>query len=80
MTDLRIRNIEPWVIESIRALAKAHGRTMEAELRATLEEAVSRSKQELLNELQGLQKDLTDKYALLSDSTAFIREERDLEG
>ena len=53
MTDLRIRNIEPWIIESIRSLAKAHGRTMETESRAILEEAVSRSKRELLEELHG---------------------------
>ena len=37
MSELRVRNMDDWVIAELKAQAKAHGRSLEADLRDQLE-------------------------------------------
>ena len=77
MANLTIRNLDDKVVRTLKAQAKAHNRSLEAELRRILEEAAT------------LQANLTafrekaDRIRartsgrLRSDSTQLIREDRD---
>ncbi|HEX2528332.1 MAG TPA: hypothetical protein VHL31_18780 [Geminicoccus sp.] len=39
MATILVRNVDDWVVARLKELAKAHGRSMEAEVRAVLAEA-----------------------------------------
>jgi plasmid stability protein len=77
MTDLRIRDVEEWVLDVHRRHAKKQGTTLENEAREILTAAALAKKQALAQELRAMQDELRQKYGTFSDSTLFIREERD---
>jgi plasmid stability protein len=77
MTELRIRNVDEWVVDSLRRAARAHGQSLEAALRQLLREQAMRPKTELANQLRQMRAELRDKYGTFSDSTEVIRAERD---
>jgi plasmid stability protein len=80
MTEIRIRKVDQWIVESLRRLARAHGQTLEAELRELLRQEAMRPKQKLAEEHRTMLKELRDKYSVFSDSVALIRVERDRRG
>ena len=80
MTDVRIRNVDDWVVELHRSRARHEKRSLENELRQILTDAALAKKQALAEELRAGVKELRDKYGTFSDSTIGIREERDARG
>ena len=77
MTEVRIRNVEEWIVESFRARARSKGNSLEGELRELLREEAMRPKQELADQLRRMREELREKYGTFSDSAVLIREERD---
>jgi antitoxin FitA len=80
MAEVRVRNVEDWVVAELRARAKRHGMSLEGELRETLKEEVLRPQREAAEELRTLREEMQAKYGLMSDSTIGIREDRDRRG
>jgi len=80
MTDVRIRNVDDWVVESLRLRARANGKSLEGELREMLRAEAKRPKAELAGELHRMRDELRGKYGTFSDSAAVIREMRDERG
>ncbi|HVS39328.1 MAG TPA: hypothetical protein VMS17_27470 [Gemmataceae bacterium] len=77
MTDVRIRNVDDWVVELHRNRAKLERRSLESELRQIITQAALAKKQTLAAELHAGVEALRAKYGTFSDSTIGIREERD---
>jgi plasmid stability protein len=77
MTDVRIRNVEEWVLEYFRSCARSKGHSLEKELRELLREEARRPRLELGNELRQMREQLRKKDGTVSDSVALIREDRD---
>ena len=80
MTEVRIRNVDEWIVESLRTRARSKGNSLEGELRELLREEALRPKQELAGELRKMREELRKKYGTFSDSAALIREDRDARG
>jgi plasmid stability protein len=80
MTDVRIRNVDAWVLDSLRFRAREHGNSLEGELRELLRKEAMRPKEELAEELRRMRDELREKYGIFSDSTPVIREMRDERG
>ncbi len=76
MANLTIRNLDDEVVAKLKAQAKAHHRSLEAELRALLSEAAARPSRESFLKV-------ADRIAAMTpdvkqtDSTKIIREFRD---
>jgi plasmid stability protein len=80
MTELRIRNVDNWIVESLRLRARSIGQSLEGSLRELLHQEAMRPKLELASELRQMREELRKKYGSFSDSTVLIREERDRRG
>jgi plasmid stability protein len=80
MTDVRVRNLDEWVVDALRTRARANRRSLEGELRELLRREALRPKQELADELRRLRDELKPKHGTFSDSAALIREMRDERG
>jgi plasmid stability protein len=80
MTDLRIRNVDDWVLDVHRRHAKQQGTTLENEAREILTAAALAKKQKLAEEHRAALQELRDKHGTLPDSTPGIREERERRG
>lgn len=80
MTEVRVRNVDDWVVESFRLRARAHGKTLEGEIRDLLSEEAMRPKRALAEELYRMREELRQKYGTFSDSAALIREDRESRG
>jgi plasmid stability protein len=77
MSQVRVRNLEDWVVEAFKARAKRQGQSVEAMLRELLRVEASRPKMELAAELERLREAQRDKYGTFTDSTPLIRAERE---
>jgi plasmid stability protein len=80
VTDLRIRNIDDWVLDVHRQQAKLQGKTLENAAREILTAAALARKQQIAAEHRAALQELQNKYGVFSDSAALIREERDRRG
>jgi antitoxin FitA len=80
MTEVRIRNVDDWVVESLRLRARSKGKSLEGALRELLRQEAMRPKLELANELRQMREELRKKYGTFSDSALLIREDRDSRG
>jgi antitoxin FitA len=80
MTEVRIRNVDDWVVESLRLRARSKGQSLEGALRELLLQEAMRPKLELASELRSMRERLREKYGTFSDSTVGIREDRDARG
>jgi plasmid stability protein len=80
MSELRIRNVDDWVIAELKAQAKAHGQSLEAELRERLREVALRPRQEMAERAARLREAIAREHGLLPDSATSIREDRDARG
>ena len=77
MTEVRLRNVEPWAVERIRDMARRSSVSMEQFLKDTLYELAERDKKLVLAELRRGREEMRKKYGELPDSTPGIRAERD---
>jgi plasmid stability protein len=75
MPNLLIRNLNDEVLEELKAAAKAHGRSLQAEIHDVLRNASARRLAETRRLSARWLKRL--RYSAQSDSTALIREDRD---
>jgi plasmid stability protein len=80
MTEVRIRNVDDWVVEWHRHQAKRDGRSLENELRQVLTEAALAKKRAIVTEMRVSLEKLRSKYGTMSDSAKTIREDRDRHG
>jgi plasmid stability protein len=80
MTEVRIRNVDDWVVEWHRHQAKRDGRSLESELRQVLTEAALAKKRAIAAEMRVGLEEMRSKYGTLSDSATVIREDRDRHG
>jgi plasmid stability protein len=80
MSELRIREIEDWVADALKARARRHDRTLQEELRTLLRDEVLREKSTLADRAAQRLEKFRDKYGTFSDSAALIREDRDTRG
>ena len=76
MANLTIRNLDDAVVAKLKAQAKAHHRSLEAELRALLSEAAARSSREEFQRIAARIRAMTPDVEQ-TDSTLLIREDRD---
>ena len=77
MTELRLRNIDPWAVELIRDMARRKSQSMEQFLKDHLYELAKHEKKELLAEIRREREEQRQKYGVGPDSTPGIRAERD---
>jgi plasmid stability protein len=76
MSELRIRNMDDWVIAELKAQAKAHGHSLEAELREQLHEITRRPRREMAERAARLREAIAQEHGLLPDSAPSTREQR----
>jgi len=77
MPELRVRNMDDWVIVELKAQARSHGRSLEAELRERLRELALRPRREMADRAARFRDAIAREHGLLPDSAASIREDRD---
>ncbi len=77
MTEVRIRNVDEWVVEWHRQKAKREGRSLESELRDVLAKAALDRKKAIADQMRADMEELRRKYGEFPDSTPSIRAERD---
>jgi plasmid stability protein len=80
MTEVRIRNVDDWVVELHRHQAKLDGRSLESELRQVLTDAAAAKKRAIAEEMRRQLEALRARYGTFSDSAVLIREDRDRRG
>lgn len=80
MKELRIRNVDDWVVEWHRTQAKRDGKSLESELREILTENALASKRALADELRAGLDEFRSQGRVFSDSTKLIRDDRDARG
>jgi plasmid stability protein len=80
MAEVRVRNLDSWVVAWFRAQAKHHGKSLEGELRRVLTEAALAKKRAIADEMRSHLDVLRKKYGTFSDSAIGIREDRDARG
>jgi plasmid stability protein len=78
MADVKIRNLDDWVLSSHRTRAKAAGRSVEEELRHVLTESALAVRREWAARLEKLRAEMrAENGGPMPDSTPGIREDRD---
>ena len=80
MSELRVRNMDDWVIAELKVQAKAHGNSLEAELRDRLRELALRPRREMAERAAQFRNAIAQEHGLLPDSAEAIREDRDARG
>lgn len=87
MADVKVRNLEDWVVNAFKARAVLHGRSLEEELRETLREGASRPTAEEMQKRRALAdqyrlrlEKLREQHGDFSDSAEEIRAEREENG
>jgi plasmid stability protein len=80
MTEVRIRNVDDWVVESLRQQARLKGQSLEGSMRDLLAQEAMRPRRELAIKLHEMREELRKKYGTFSDSAVLIREDRDERG
>ena len=77
MPNFLLRDLKPGTMESLRVVAASHGRSLQAEIQAILDEAAERdSRRRRFAEHATALSELTDN-ATLPDLVEWIREDRD---
>jgi plasmid stability protein len=80
MTEVRIRNVEEWVVEWHRQSAKRAGQTLESSLRELLTGAALARKRSIAEEMRTDLNQLRAAHGTFPDSSASIRQERERRG
>lgn len=77
MTELRIRNIDQWVVDLHRHNSKKKGTSLDTELKRVLTEAAFAKRQTVAKELEAERNELRQKYGEFPSSVAYIRDTRE---
>ncbi|MEE8549555.1 MAG: hypothetical protein V3S74_08780 [Alphaproteobacteria bacterium] len=78
MANLTIRNLDDNVVKTLKAQAKTHNRSLEAELRHVLTQAAAQRKRMAAFRREAVRiRAMTPKDRPQTDSTLLIREDRD---
>ncbi|MEZ5691022.1 MAG: hypothetical protein R3D71_05085 [Rickettsiales bacterium] len=77
MAEIRVRNLESWVVDSMKLRAKRNGRSLEAELREMLTGFVQNERQQLVESSRDLRDKVQKECGILPSSAEFIRSMRD---
>jgi hypothetical protein len=80
MTEVRVRNVDDWVVDWHRQQAKLKGDSLESHIRQVLTEAALAKKRALANELRRMRGELSQAGKVFTDSAEIIREVRDSRG
>ena len=80
MTEVRVRNVDAWVVEWHRQQAKREGHTLEAELRRIMTRAALERRESMAEAMRADLAQLRGKYGLFPDSAPDIRRERERRG
>ena len=80
MSEIRVRNLEPWVVEFLRDQAQHAGCSLEGYLRERLRDEAMRTRRAWAERLRARREELLQKYGLFSDSAELIRQDRDERG
>jgi len=80
MPSVRIRNLDERVVSELKNRAKRHGNTLEEELRGLLTDEANRPRREAAKRAAEIRESIRAKVGTLSDSTPYIREERESRG
>lgn len=80
MMEVRVRNVDDWVVEWHRTQAKLDGHSLENELRQVLTDAALAKKRAIADEMRVGLDDLRSGNGLFTDSARIIREDRDRRG
>jgi antitoxin FitA len=75
MTQVLVRDVEPQVLDKLKARARQNGRSLEAELRLILRQAAGEPASSLLPEVERVRAMFAGRA--FSDSAALLREDRD---
>ena len=74
MTEIRLRNVEPWIVDVLREIARENHQSMENEIKSALLHLASDHKTKLLSKLRKKRK----SAGMHTDSAPSIRQEREL--
>jgi plasmid stability protein len=77
MPDVRVRNLDEWVISELKDRARRHGNSLDKELRTLLTDEATRPRREVAERAAEIREAIRAEGGTLSDSTRYIREERD---
>jgi plasmid stability protein len=77
MAQLLVRDLSDNLVAALKKRAKRNGRSAEAEHRAILEGALSASTGGFWQEADRIRKELQESGRTFTDSTKFIRQDRD---
>lgn len=80
MSELRVRNMDGWVIAELKAQARASGKSLEESLREHLRTLALRPRQQMAERARSLREAIAQECGVLPDSAASIREDRDARG
>jgi antitoxin FitA len=80
MADVRVRNLEDWVVDAYRSRARRHHRSLEGELREFLRNEITGTRKQLVDRLENNLRQMEAQYGLLPDSAEGIRDGRDARG
>lgn len=72
--------MDDWIVAELKAQARAHGRSLEEEVREALRELALRPRREIADRAARLRDAIAREHGLLPDSAAAIREDRDARG
>ncbi len=79
MAQIHVRNLEDWIVSSLRERAQHHGRSLEAELRQVLRDEALRPRRRIAAELKELRETMHEQHGPMADTTAILRQIRDSE-
>jgi plasmid stability protein len=77
MTELRIRNVDEWIVDQHRTNAKQRGTSLELELKRILAEAAFSKRQRIADEIEQHLRSVQAKYGTLPSSVEALRDLRD---
>lgn len=80
MSEVKVRNLDAWVVDYHKRSAKAAGRSLEEQLRHVLKESALGPRQDFAKRVKQRLARLRTKYGVMPDSTPGIRAERDERG
>jgi plasmid stability protein len=79
MSQIHVRNLDDWIVESLRERARHNGRSLEAELRQVLRDEALRSRRRIQAEVKQLREEIHEQYGPMADTTKILRQMRDAE-
>lgn len=80
MADIRVRNLDDHIVAQLKDQARLHGKSLEGELRDVLTELATRPRREFAAQAAQLRATIKSESGILTDSSRYIREERDHRG